>query len=212
MPRASYIENKICPYHINARCINRDWFRLPMDDIWTIFSDQLFFIANCLDAEIFSFVLMSNHFHLLLRTPNGNLPQIMNHFMKETSRYITWQSGRVNQTFGGPYHRTLITNERHFRIAYKYVYRNPVEAKICNYVEDYSYSTLSGLLGLRKMSIPLVEDHILFDDVTQALNWLNQSTTSDNHESVKLALKKHTFKLSKAVGTGHLHELETQEY
>jgi putative transposase len=180
------------PYHLTARCINKEWFRIPLLEVWQIMGDYLFFIHHAYDVEILQFVLMANHFHLTIRFPNKNLSRSMEYFMRETSRRITSRAGRVNQTYGARFHRSLITSERHYRNVYKYIYRNPVRAGLCQRVEEYSFSTLRGVLGGEKLHIPLADDTLLFCPEVQesTLDWLNTDPGEIKRDEMRRALKK----------------------
>ncbi len=133
-----------------------------MNEVWSIFENYLFFIYHAYSVEIFAFVLMSNHFHMLVRAPKNNLSETMNYFMRETSRQIGRDAGRINQTYGSRHFKSEIRPVIYFLNAYKYLYRNPVEAGLSVEVESYKYSTLSILLGQQKSLIPLVDDQTLF--------------------------------------------------
>lgn len=194
MPRKKILFNPNCPYHLNARCINREWFGLPMDDLWSLFSDYLFLIHKLYDIEIFNFVLMPNHFHLMARFKNNNMPEAMNYFMRETSRHISFKSGRINQVYGGPYHKSCLETNIYFYHAYKYVYRNPVESGLAHKAEDYTYSTLKGLLGREKLIIPVTEDYLLFQRNTEkTLDWINKSYLRQDQNKIRRALRKSKF-------------------
>ncbi|OQW54629.1 MAG: hypothetical protein A4S09_05590 [Proteobacteria bacterium SG_bin7] len=158
-------------------------------------SEQLFFVHHAYKVKIHAFVLMSNHFHLLISTPEGNLSNAMLWFMRESSRTIIKNSGRINQTYGSRYKGTLITSSQYYLNVYKYVYRNPVTAGICDRVEEYQYSTLSGLIGLCPLLIPVTEDTLLFDDVIKQLNWLNSQPKDGQLEETKRGLRKGVFSL-----------------
>jgi REP element-mobilizing transposase RayT len=210
MPRKQLIRSSEHPYHISARCINRDWFRVPLPEVWSIFEDYLFFVSRAYELRIHSFVLMSNHFHMLASTPQSNLDESMNYLLREVSRHITWQSDRMNQTFGGPYHWTLIETDHYYRHAYKYVYRNPVEAGICKDVLEYPYSTLAGRLGFQRLIFPVAEDPLLENDVESSLQWLNAAYKDDHKKVVWAALNKSRFQLRKNLNDKKGHELETR--
>ncbi|MBC7456891.1 MAG: transposase [Bdellovibrionaceae bacterium] len=198
MAKIKYLPHAYYPYHITARCINKDWFRIPIDEVWGIMSNYLFFLKHGFGFEIINFVLMENHFHLIARTPEANLSQGMNYFMRETSRSIANVSGRINQTYGAPYHWSLIKNMTYYQHAYKYVYRNPIEAGLTFRVEDYAYSTLQTKLGLAKSIIPVTEDFLLFESVENSLLWLNTSYPDQESKLlIKSALKKREFKFAK---------------
>jgi putative transposase len=182
------------PYHVTARCINLEWFGIPMDELWELYSYYLFFLNRAFGIKIFSFVLMSNHFHCMLQPTENNLGDAMNYFMRETSRIMGGLAGRCNQTYGGPYRKSRIGSEKYFYHAYKYVYRNPVEAGMAERVENYPYSTLFGLLSGSLLLIPIEEDLVLFGrGVENTLKWLNASYKKDHRSQIKVALKKRDF-------------------
>jgi putative transposase len=202
MARKKTILQSVFPYHITARCINQEWFELDLELVWSIFGDYLTILKYEFNFEIISFVLLNNHFHMLVKTPDANLSEGMNYFMREVSREISYKSGRINQTFGGPYHWCLLDSYRYFLNSYKYVYRNPVEAGLATTCESYSYSSLSRLLGFRRINFPIETDTILLnpDFQIEALHWLNNGM-SDLHQHVAFALKKRVFRYRKNIGT-----------
>ncbi len=198
MPRKKYKPTSVFPYHITARCINKEWFNIPLPQVWEIFSDYLFFIHHAFDVKIHSFVLMNNHFHLILSTPEANLCQTMNYFMRETSRQFGLASERINQIYGGPYFWSQLRSEIYYGHAYKYVYRNPVEGGLSLKVEDYTFSTLHALIGKSKTIIPILEDTLLFSDVESNMKWLNTDYKSQNYKlEIKMALRKNQFQFGR---------------
>ncbi len=168
-----------------------------MEEVWEIMSRRLYYITCVYGVEIIAFVLMSNHFHLLIRTPQSNLSDAMGNFMRETSREITKSANRINLLWGSRHFRCIIHSHHYSLHAYKYVYRNPVEAGLASRVEDYPFSTLNGLLGRRHLLVPVVEDTTLFSDFEGTIRWLNEKPTKENWESVRAALRKSKFKLRK---------------
>lgn len=65
MPRAPTILQSEFPYNISARCINREWFQIPMENVWNIFCEELADTIQKHNLQVHSFVLMSNHYHLI---------------------------------------------------------------------------------------------------------------------------------------------------
>lgn len=168
-----------------------------MDQVWEIFSRQLTYITWAYGAKIHSFVLMNNHFHLLISTPEANLPVMMQNFMRETSRYINEEAGRINQTYGARHFRTVISTPHYFQLVYKYVYYNPVAAGIASSCEDYKYSSLNFLLGRSPASFPIIEDESLFLNIDRTLKWLNEHPDESDWKDVGLALDRSDFKLAR---------------
>ena len=195
MPRRPTILQSDFPYNISSRCINREWFNLPMPVVWEIFREELINTHNKLNLVIHSFVLMSNHYHLLASTPESNISQCMQAFKQNTSRRLTREGNRINQTFAGRYFKCIIQHENFLRSVYKYNYRNPVTAGICTNVEEYPYSTLQDLIGNKKSNIP-IEDHI-FENTTTTLKWLNTPPPMDKLEAVRFGSKKMYFESKK---------------
>ncbi|MCB0392860.1 MAG: hypothetical protein KDD58_16345, partial [Bdellovibrionales bacterium] len=73
---------------------------------------------------------------------------------------------------------------------------NPVEAGICNFVEEYEYSTINGLLGLSRLTIE-AHDYDTIENTETALIWLNRSANQDYCEYIRKGLRRKVFKLPK---------------
>ena len=73
MPRKKIIRTNEFPYHVTARTNNQEWFKLSLDEVWSIFERVLSKVQLRYSIEIYQFVLMSNHYHLLLSTPEANI-------------------------------------------------------------------------------------------------------------------------------------------
>lgn len=199
MPRRIVPVTGNFPYHITARCINRDWFRIPLPEVWSLMGDYLSLIVHEYKVVVLGFVLMPNHFHLNLLAPLGNISSAMNYFMRETSREITRLSGRINQTYGGRNHKCLINSHHYFLNVYKYIYRNPVRAGLCERVEEYPYSSIAALVGNIHLPFSMAEDTLLFSPDFQwsNLSWLNTPSRREHEEQIRKALRRRIFTLAK---------------
>lgn len=196
MARAKAILQSQFPYNISARCINREWFEVPMDEVWDIFCHELTRTSNDHNLVIHSFVLMSNHYHLIASTPDANISQCMHQFMSRTSRKLTRAGNRINETFAGRHYKCILQHPNYYLNAYKYNYRNPVAAGICEKVEDYPFSTLSGKIKRSLLKIPICEDTNLISDPAGTLRWLNTAPDAKKIEGFRFGLR-HQFFISK---------------
>lgn len=201
MPRARAILQSQFPYNISARCINREWFQLNMNFVWTIFCEQLSETSKEYGLQIHSFVLMANHFHLIASTPRANISECMWHFMMTSSRRLTRAGNRINGTFAGRHYKCILQSNCYFLNAYKYNYRNPVTAGVCENVEAYRYSTLRAVMGLEKSNIPLVTDATYQFDPERTLRWLNTAPTPEKLEAARYGFKHQYFKSKKSLVT-----------
>lgn len=186
------------PFHITSRTPNRCPFPIPLDRVWEIMSYELYWCHKKYNLQTLSFVLMPNHFHLIARTQDVALGKILNDLMRDTSKRINKEAGRINQNWGEVAYRTQIADLRYYFNVYKYVYQNPLRAKLCKNVMDYPYSTLHGKLGRSHLFIPTMEDTTLFEGPLEAnLKWLNKVQEPDEVEYIRTGLKYQKFHLKK---------------
>lgn len=179
------------PYHIYARSNNKEWFHIPLEDVWTIFCGLLGYLTVIHNLKIHGFVLMSNHFHLLATTPNANLDEVMQILMREASRKINDIAGRINHVFGGPYKWCIIRNDNHYMQAYRYIYQNPIRAGLCQKVEEYRFSTIHYLANKKALPFPI------YPLQNAGLNeWLNHTLDNEENDCMRRALRRREFKFS----------------
>lgn len=145
-------------------------------------------------VRIHAFVLMSNHFHMLLTAPNENMEQAANSLLRDVSRTINGISAPESPVFEEKCHWSLIKNRLYYEHAYKYVYRNPIEARICARVERYPYSTLQGLLGLSHLPFPAFDNLNLITNTGAQLKWLNSPYPQLEYlDDIRAALRRPEF-------------------
>lgn len=200
MARKKLIQLSDHPYHITARANNQNYFGVPPKLLWQIFNDYLFFISNAFGVRAHAFVMMANHFHLIASFPEKNVSQAMNRFMTETARVINHVQGSINHIYGSRYHACLINDFRYYAFAYRYVFQNPVRAGLCQSVEEYQYSTLSGLLGQQPIQIPIFEFSSPYvpklEDHEDLLRFLNFKAAPRTIEATRKALYRTQFHFS----------------
>jgi len=79
MARALRIEYPGAYYHVTCRGNDRGKiFRGSMDQ--ETFLEKLQLSLYIYNVSVLSYVLMKNHFHLLIHTPDGNISGFMRHF------------------------------------------------------------------------------------------------------------------------------------
>ncbi len=201
MPRPRLVRSGLFPYHVTARVNNRDWFYIPPEELWAIFLREFAKVVEDLGVRITSFVLMSNHYHLLIWTPHQNLDVAMHRIQGNVSRIVGRKSGRENHVYGSRYRATLIEDDRQFSNVYRYIYQNPVRASIVQRVEDYQFSTIHSLLDKARVPFELADPHprcfsAIPSKLDARLRWLNEPFLPAQASLIKRALKKSKFKLT----------------
>jgi REP element-mobilizing transposase RayT len=96
--------------------------------------DKYSFILHC-------FVLMSNHYHLLIETPGANLSKIMHFINSSYTTYFNISQKRSGHLFQGRYKACLVEHDNYLLELSRYLHLNPVRAKIVERPEEYPYSS-----------------------------------------------------------------------
>lgn len=195
MPRKNLIRSHNLPYHVTSRANNQKWFSLPMEQVWSICLKCIKEAHDKHKVEIISFVLMSNHYHLIVRTPEANLDSFMYEFNKRLAFNLKDSTEGSNHLLGSRYKWCLIESQKYFGNCYRYVYQNPRRAMIADRCEHYPYSTLHFIVNNKDFVVPLF-DQMGFKDPF-ALNWLNQQMEDDETEAIKHALRRSELKALK---------------
>jgi putative transposase len=194
MPRSKKVYHTEFPYHITARTNNGAPFPCTLSEAWNIYVNALWFYSRIYETRILAFVLMNNHYHLLMTTPKGNLPEFMQPFMKSSSDEIREINNVENHLYGGSYYSSLIGQQNYFQNVLKYIYQNPVRAKGCDSVLDYEFSTLPSFLGQKKLEIPIFDDFNFFESLDSNLKWLDQKPNEADIMFIKKGLALQEFK------------------
>jgi putative transposase len=174
-----------------------------MQEIWDEASSILRILTWAFDFKIHAFVLMANHYHLLVTTPSGNLDDGMRYFQSELSRWIHERSGTEGFKFGTRYRWSVINNVRYARDVFRYVIQNPLRAGVISSIEEYPYSTIHHQLGFSNAGIPifplLLAEGIPEIDDSNFEGWANELPPSMALEKIRKGLHYSTFKICKGV-------------
>jgi len=88
--------------------------------------------------KIFGYVIMDNHYHLLLQTGTIPLNKVMHRINFRYSKFYNNCHERHGHVFGGRYKAGLIQDESYLFAVLRYVHQNPVRVGVCTKVSDYS--------------------------------------------------------------------------
>jgi hypothetical protein len=90
---------------------------------------------------------MSNHYHLLLETPGGNLSQIMRHINGAYTNYFNAKRKRSGHLFQGRYKAILVEADVYATELSRYIHLNAVRAGIVAIPEEYRWSSFRSYIG-----------------------------------------------------------------
>lgn len=193
MARKKLIRQNAFPYHVYIRSNNRDWFQLPLNRMWDLCIECFQYGLEHAHVRIHSFVLMKNHYHVLLTTPNCDLDKFMRAFNRKLSQRINKEAGVINHKFANGYKWTIVDSRSYLFNIYRYIYQNPVRAGLCRLCVDYPYTSLRMTPAqVRKLQI---KPHL---DYFEHQCWMEKRHGAEFDKAIKKGLKKRTFTLANA--------------
>lgn len=148
------------PHHILQRGVSgQSVFQAPED--YQIFLDWLKNAAKQFAVAIHAYVLMPDHFHLLL-TPSDDkgLGRMMQWAGRHYVPYFNLKYQRVGTLWQGRYRATVIEAERYFLMCSRYIELNPVRTGLCMTGLDYPWSSYAHHVGAKVD--PLITDHATY--------------------------------------------------
>lgn len=146
MARPLRIEFEGAWYHVmNRGAGRRTIFRTDADRRY--FLKLLEAISNRFKAEIHAYCLMGNHYHLMLRTPEGNLGRLMRHLNGLYTQWHNRHGGQDGPLFRGRYKAVLVEADAYWTHLSRYIHRNPLEAGMVRKLMAYAWSSYPAYIG-----------------------------------------------------------------
>lgn len=93
--------------------------------------------------EIYSFCLMSNHYHLLLKISDRNLSILMQKINSRYSIYFNHKYKRVGPLWQGRFKSWYVYDENYLHTLVKYIEYNPIKANITQDIGEYPWAMSS---------------------------------------------------------------------
>lgn len=120
-------------------------------------------MADLNGAGVHAYCLMTNHYHLLMETPKGNLSQIMRHINGAYTTYFNVNRKRSGHLFQGRYKAIIVEVDEYALELSRYMHLNPVRAGMVSKPQDYGWSSYRSYTGLTVppewLSRNLILDH-----------------------------------------------------
>lgn len=149
MPRPPRLQIEGATYHVMARG-NRKQCIFRSDRDRHRFLEILANAALRYGVLILGFSLMSNHFHLVVTTPRGNISAFMRQVDGVYTQYANWRHKEVGHLFQGRFKAVLIDYDLHLLTALSYVFMNPVDAGLVAAPCEWPWSSYRATIGLMK--------------------------------------------------------------
>ena len=122
---------------------------LGVPELAQIVMDALYHF-ECERYKSFSFVIMPNHVHWLMRPmPTWTLSEIMKSVKGNTAFLINKHLGRKGAVWMPDYFDRYIRDSEHFEKAVRYIENNPVNAGLCELPEEWLFSSAHPVMRAR---------------------------------------------------------------
>lgn len=140
MARKARVKNAGAVYHVIQRGNNQEYvFQEPRDKNYLL--KQLRELKLGMGFKVYAYVIMDNHYHLMLQTLGEDLNKVMQRLNSKYGSYYNNCYERSGHVFQGRYKSSIILDERYLFTVLWYIHHNPVRAGITGSVSEYHWSS-----------------------------------------------------------------------
>lgn len=125
-------------YHVMNRGLNRGNIFLNEKD-YECFLKLLGESCRLYHVKTVAYCLMTNHYHLVVHTPKGNLARFLRHVNGVYTQRFNRSHRRDGPLFRGRYKAILVEADEYLKPLVRYVHLNPVEAGIVKEIGHYRW-------------------------------------------------------------------------
>lgn len=174
-PLRTFSNSKI--YHIILKGINnQDIFLYDSDKVF--FLNQLLFTKNQFNYQIYSYCLMDNHIHLVIRIEDEFLSKAMQSLSIRYSQYFNYKYERTGPFFQNRFKSKNVENLKYFLEVCRYIHRNPEKAKMSK-TEDYDWSSYKEYIGNSKIIDKKTLMYYFDNNINNFIKYTISSTDND---------------------------------
>jgi putative transposase len=140
MARPLRIEYPGAWYHVMNRGRRRETI-FQSDPDYRSFMEVLGECVRLFKIEVHAYSLMTNHYHLLIRTPKANLSRAMRHLNGVYTQKINKRYRYEGSLFRGRYKSIVVEEDTYFKELLRYIHRNPLRAKVVRRIIDHKWTS-----------------------------------------------------------------------
>lgn len=173
MVRPLRIEFAGALYHVTSRGDGQEDIYLDDEDREN-YLEVLRDVCERFNWDVHAYCLMTNHYHLLVETPESNLSKGMRHLNGVYTQRFNRKYNRVGHVYQGRYKAIIVQKESYLLELARYIVLNPVRAQMVRSAKDWPWSSYRATAGLNNANKWL------------AVNWILSSFSRKKADAVKL--------------------------
>lgn len=166
MPRPPRKEFAGALYHVTSRGNGRTRIFFEDEDCQRFLAQ----LQDCLEqynVVLYAYVLMANHYHLLVRTRQANLGRFMQRLNTSYALYSRYKHKKPGHRLEGRYKAKLVQGDEYILTLTRYIHLNPVKVRAMlnfekverrRYLEQYNWSSYRGYVDEKRR-----EDIVCYD-------------------------------------------------
>ena len=147
-------------YHITSRGNGRNLIYFQDDD-FELFLQILANVYGRYNWVVHAYCLISNHYHLLVETPDANLSQGMRQLNGVFTQSMNRKHHRVGHLFQGRYKAILVDKSTYLLELCRYIVLNPMRANMASSPEEWPWFSWNCMLGNVESPVWLSTDTLL---------------------------------------------------
>jgi REP-associated tyrosine transposase len=180
MARQWRIEYSGALYHVLSRGNGRQDIFITDEDRH-LFLNLLKELTERFCIDVYAYVLMGNHYHLLLKTQDANLSKAMQWFGTTYTRRFNLSNHTCGHLFQGRYKSIVVENDAYLLRLSCYIHRNPLRAGMVNRIADYKWSSYQ-YYGYKRKSPTWLDTGLI----------LSQVAGQDRHRSYRKKVQNYS--------------------
>lgn len=174
-------------YHVVTRGNNRRNIYSHVSDM-TALLNAFLYVHNKYPFKLIAFCFMTNHYHILIQTPDGNLSKIMGMINRRYSEYYRRRYRHIGRIYQKPFWSKEMDSMRGILDVSAYIHRNPIQTTrpMVEHLVDYVYSSFPCYVNSSQV-------HPDFLDLSYLPNLFKPSGQTNQSKYVRYVMSKEFF-------------------
>ena len=153
-------------------------------DIFYDDQDRRFFLKQILNLkkeinyDVYSYCLMTNHIHMVIKSEAKVLSKIMQSLMIRYVYYFNSRYERSGPLVQNRFKSKCVENQKYFLGVCRYIHRNPEKAGMAK-TQNYKWSSYQEYLGKEKIINKKILLHYFNNDISEFVKYTTNLTVED---------------------------------